>query len=245
MKISLRRSELARSQVGYTVWLEKLIELDIEPSLCAILVCDVWDGHWCRGARERLAGLVPRMDEVLRSTRNQGMSIVHAPSDTMDYYDGFESRRRILELPLAEPPAELQLADPPLPIQDSDHGSDTGETEPKKEWHRQHAGLYVDESRDVISDDGREIYSWLQHRRIEWLFIMGVHTNMCVLHRSFGIKQMVRWGVQTGLVRDLTDSMYNPASSPYVSHEEGTDLVVGFIEKQWCPTLHSRDLAGP
>ena len=66
---------------------------------------------------------------------------------------------------------------------------------------------------------------------IEHLFIMGVHTNMCVLNRSFAIKQMVRWGKQVALVRDLTDAMYNPARPPYVSHAEGTDLVIGYIER--------------
>ncbi|MGC8000379.1 hypothetical protein, partial [Salmonella enterica] len=74
--------------------------------------------------------------------------------------------------------------------------------------------------------------------------IMGVHTNMCVLNRSFGIKQLVKWGMNTALVRDLTDAMYNPARAPYVEHEEGTQLVVSYIEKFWCPTVHSRDLTG-
>jgi hypothetical protein len=44
-------------------------------------------------------------------------------------------------------------------------------------------------------------------------------------------------------VRDLTDAMYNPFRSPYVSHDEGTRLVVEFIEKFWCPTLLSADLS--
>ena len=44
------------------------------------------------------------------------------------------------------------------------------------------------------------------------------------------------------LLRDLTDTMYNPALPPYVDHQEGTRLVVEFIEKFWCPTVHSRDI---
>jgi hypothetical protein len=72
--------------------------------------------------------------------------------------------------------------------------------------------------------------------------MMGVHTNMCVLGRSFAIKTMVCWGVDVALIRDLTDTMYNPALRPYVSHDEGTRLVIEFIEKFWCPTLLSDDL---
>ena len=94
----------------------------------------------------------------------------------------------------------------------------------------------------MISADGREVYGFMRHREIGNLLIMGVHTNMCVLARSFAIKQMVRWGVNVALIRDLTDTMYNPAKPPYVPHEEGTRLVVGYIEKFWCPTLASGDL---
>ncbi|MDE2697323.1 MAG: isochorismatase family protein, partial [Gemmatimonadota bacterium] len=89
---------------------------------------------------------------------------------------------------------------------------------------------------------GQEIYSYMQHREIDKMLIMGVHTNMCVLHRTFAIKQMTRWGIQVALIRDLTDAMYNPAKPPYVSHEAGTQLVISFIEKFWCPTILSNDL---
>jgi hypothetical protein len=47
----------------------------------------------------------------------------------------------------------------------------------------------------------------------------------CILNRSFGLRQLTKWGVHCILVRDLTDAMYNPASRPYVSHTAGTDLV--------------------
>ena len=82
----------------------------------------------------------------------------------------------------------------------------------------------------------------MQARGIKHLIIMGVHTNCCILHRTFGIKQMVKWGVPVYLVRDLTDGIYSPQTPPYVSHDEGTQLVIGYIEKFWCPTLVSDDL---
>lgn len=65
---------------------------------------------------------------------------------------------------------------------------------------------------------------------------------MCVLGRSFGIRQMTQWGVNCFLVRDLTDTMYNPAPPPKVSHDEGTERVVQHIEKYWCPSLLSTHL---
>jgi hypothetical protein len=33
--------------------------------------------------------------------------------------------------------------------------------------------------------------------------------------------------------------MYNPAMPPYVSHDEGTGMIVGYIEKFYSPTVDS------
>ena len=46
------------------------------------------------------------------------------------------------------------------------------------------------------------------------------------------------------LVRDMTDTMYNPARAPYVSHFTGTDLIVEHIEKWVCPTITSDQILG-
>ena len=53
---------------------------------------------------------------------------------------------------------------------------------------------------------------------------------------------MKKYGINCILVRDLTDAMYNPHLPPYVSHEEGTELVIQHIEKYLCPTIVSEDL---
>jgi nicotinamidase-related amidase len=182
------------------------------------------------------------MNQVVRGARAKGVRIIHAPSGTMGFYSGTPARVRMAEAPYAQPPEDATRPEPPLPIDDSDGGSDTGETSWHKAWNRQHPGIEIDQELDGVTDSGHEVYNWLQNLGIPHLIVMGVHTNMCVLNRSFAVKQMVRWGIDTTLVRDLTDSMYNPARSPYVSHEEGTRLVIGYIEKFWCPTIHSGDL---
>jgi hypothetical protein len=65
---------------------------------------------------------------------------------------------------------------------------------------------------------------------------------MCVLNRSFAIKQMTNWGERCILVRDLTDSMYNPKARPFVSHDQGTELVIEHVEKYWAPSVLSEQL---
>lgn len=207
----------------------------------AIIVCDMWDRHWCRGATNRVEALARRMDPVLRRARQAGVLIIHAPSETMEFYKSYPQRQLVANLPAAGHSAGLKLLDPLLPIDDSDGGCDTPGDNQHKAWTREIALLSLG-SDDAISDNGEEIYSLLRKRNIRTVFIMGVHANMCILNRSFAIKQMTRWGLHCVLVRDLTDAMYNPARRPFVSHEAGTQLVVEHIEKYWCPSTLSTDL---
>ena len=74
--------------------------------------------------------------------------------------------------------------------------------------------------------------------------LMGVHTNMCVLGRPFGLRNLARSGKNVVLVRDLTDTMYNSRKWPYVSHFEGTNRIIEHIEKYVAPTIISTDLTG-
>ena len=226
---------------GSGVWDEVVVHREFSCRETAILLCDVWNKHWCTGATNRVDEMAPVMDSVIKVAREKGVQIIHAPSDTLDFYADTPYRKRILEVPGVEPPEPLDIQEPPLPIDDSDGGCDTGAEQSHKAWSRQHEAIEITGD-DVISDNGREVYSYMQHRGIKNLIIMGVHTNMCVLGRSFGIRQMTKWGVPCVLVRDLTDAMYNPEKAPYVSHKRGTELVVEHIEKYWCPTIMYKDI---
>ncbi len=240
--ISRRSQQLERDAAERAYWqvLEQDVELPCERT--ALLLCDVWDKHWTRGASERVDEMAPRMNEVTHTLRDRGVTIVHAPSDTLEFYADNPARIRIQECEPVQPPPEKEHDDPDLPFGAPNGGSDTGELESHKAWSRQHAGIDIDPGRDGISDDGQEVYSFLATRGVRHLLVMGVHTNMCVINRTFGIKQMVKWGLDVTLVRDLTDAMYNPATPPYISHREGTELVVGYIEKFWCPIAVSGEI---
>jgi nicotinamidase-related amidase len=245
LSMRFRQRRLDADARGYQIWRVDEREITLNPSETALVLCDVWDRHWCRGAEERLAELLPRMNDVVRSAREKGVLIVHAPSDTMGFYADSPARQRVLAVPAVEPPADLAREDPPQPIDAADGGCDTDRNlggVDENTWTRQHPAILIDHDRDVISDDGRELFNLYAQRGIRNVIILGVHTNMCILNRSFAIKQMVKWGFTVALVRDLTDSMYNPARPPYVSHDEGTRLTVEYIEKFWCLTLSSDGL---
>jgi nicotinamidase-related amidase len=200
---------------GKAEWSEVRLQKTIATGATAVLICDMWDKHWCSGATGRVNGLVGKMDAFVAAARRQGIQIIHAPSETMGFYQDAPQRKRMLALPTIEFPAPVALTDPPLPIDDSAGGCDTPDKF-YKAWTREHPGLHIE--------------------------AMGVHTNMCVLNRTFAIKKMTALGIRCILVRDLTDAMYNPGDAPHVSHEAGTQLVIEYIEKFWAPTTTSAEL---
>lgn len=221
-------------------WQPVTLEQRVDFEKSAIIVCDLWDKHWCRGATERVNELAAKMAPVLDQARKRGVLIIHAPSETMEFYKDAPQRLAIAHMERISPPSPLALDAPPLPIDDSRGGCDTGDSF-YKAWSREHPSIVIGPN-DLISDNGAEVYSALKLRGINTLFVMGVHANMCILNRSFAIKQMTKWGIRCILVRDLTDAMYNPADRPYVTHARGTELVVEHIEKYWCPTTTASDL---
>jgi nicotinamidase-related amidase len=225
---------------GSGQWEEVRIERSLPIPKTGILICDMWDNHWCKGAAQRVNVLAQKMAPLIDEARERGVQIIHSPSDVMAFYADSPWRQRILKIPRVQPPPNLDLDDPPLPIDDSDGGCDTDDKF-YKAWTRQHPAIRI-AGDDVISDQGIEVYSLLKEKGIENVLVMGVHTNMCVLKRTFAIRQMTRWGIRTVLVRDLTDAMYDPKDRPFVSHDRGTELVVEHIEKYWCPSVLSEDV---
>ncbi len=236
-------------------------------SSTAIIVCDTWDLHHCLNAVRRLEQFAPRLDEVLQVAREQGVTIIHAPSDCMEAYQDHPARKRAIETPAAEfvphgvkswcsvLPAEERSA---YPIDQSDGGEDDDPVEhaewraklvslgrdPNLPWEKQSDLITIDEKRDFISDRGDEVWNILQHQEIDRVILTGVHTNMCVLGRPFGLRQLARNGKHVVLMRDMTDTMYNPKQWPFVSHFEGTRRIISHIERFVCPTITSDQLIG-
>lgn len=232
----------------------------------ALIICDMWDAHHCLNAVRREEEMVPRMNELLEKLRSQGVLIIHAPSNCMDAYKDHPGRKLAQQAPKARTlpvdidkwcykiPAEEKGK---YPIDQSDGGEDDDPVEhaewhaklmamgrnPKAPWKKQHEGLKIHDG-DAISDSGVEIWNLLTDRGIDNVILVGVHTNMCVLGRPFGLRQMAKNGKNVVLVRDMTDTMYNPKAKPYVSHFEGTRLIVEHIEKYVCPTITSDQILG-
>lgn len=233
----------------------------------ALIVCDVWDAHHCLNAVKRLNEFAPRLNDVVKDARRRGVTIIHAPSDCMGAYTEHPARKRAMAVPRSNAlpdeitswcssiPAEEAVT---YPIDQSDGGEDDAPAEhaawaaeleargrnPKLPWKQQLDTIEIDEATDFITDRGDEVWSILEARGIDRVILTGVHVNMCVLGRPFGLRQLSRNGKRVVLMRDMTDSMYNPAAWPFVSHFEGTRRVIDHIERHVCPTITSDQIIG-
>ena len=238
-----------------------------KPEETAIIVCDVWDLHHCLNAVRRLEQFAPRLNAVLSEARSQGVTIIHSPSDCMPAYEKHAARQRAINAPKAAwvphevgswcsvIPTEERAA---YPIDQSDGGEDDDPEEhakwaaqlkamgrnPGTPWKTQSKLITIDEAHDFISDRGDEVWNVLESRGIKNVILTGVHLNMCVLGRPFGLRQMARNGKNVVLMRDMTDVMYNPKRWPYVSHLTAIDLVVDHVERFICPTISSDQILG-
>jgi len=233
----------------------------------ALVICDVWDSHHCLNAVRRVGQVAPRIDQLARELRNQGATVIHAPSDCMDFYKDSPARKRAMAIPIrSDTPEEIAKwcdqiegeSSDAYPVDQSDGGEDDDPAEhaqwasrlsslgrdPKRPWIRQTEAIEIDSALDFVSDSGKEIWNILKSRGIEHVVVCGVHTNMCVLGRPFGLRQLKRHGFDAVLVRDLTDTMYNPLRWPYVNHFSGTDRVIDHIERVVCPTVSSEQWLG-
>jgi nicotinamidase-related amidase/type 1 glutamine amidotransferase len=222
-----------------------------EPKQTAIIICDMWDDHWCKSAAKRCAEIAPRMNTIVEEARKRGVFVIHAPSDCMDFYKDAPQRKLAQSAPQAKnQPKDVaagcrQLPDEPaLAVDASDGGCD--DAAPDKEhrvWKRQHEAIIIHKN-DAISDSGKEIWNLMEARGITNVILMGVHTNMCVVGRPFGLRQMAKNGKNVVLVRDLTDAMYNPKKPPFVTHRRGTELIIAHIEAHICPSVTAADICG-
>ncbi len=263
--LTLRRQEKSETNDNQHVRTTKAESWS--PAETAVIVCDVWDKHHSLNAVRRMEEFLPRMNDVLKEARRKGSVIIHSPSDCMPAYEGHAARQRAIETPAAKvqptdiefwcskiPPEEQAV----YPIDQSDGGDDDEPTEhakwadelkalgrnPGLPWKAQNDTVEIDTQLDFISDKGDEVWNILEARGIKNVILVGVHTNMCVLGRPFGLRQLGRNGKNVVLMRDLTDCMYNPKSWPYVDHFTGNDLIISHVERFVCPTITSDQILG-
>ena len=230
----------------------EVLHLDWDPARTAVVICDMWDRTNCVSAARRVGEMAHRMNEVVSKLRGQGALIVHAPGGCVAYYTGTPGRIRAMQAPHVESPAPIDWNSWNCDRHDAlsrtltnpgpcscDAAQPCCEAGPPYPWTRQTPEIEVADA-DAITDNGQELFNLLAWHQARQVIVMGVHTNICVLGREYGIRQLVFSGKIPLLCRDLTDSFHRDPRG----HFWGTEATVAHIERFWCPTVQSDELVG-
>jgi hypothetical protein len=202
-----------------------------------IVVVDMWNWHWCKTSTMRVGALVPRMNRALRAARGLGMQVFLCPTDVADNYVGTPMVERLVAMPLVPVPHVRDVQCPPAP----DGGGCTCGGKVRCQvnygWDGMDPDLIVGPD-DLMPNDQETLYSICQEKGITHLIYMGVHTQVCLLGKSIGLRAMVEAGLRCVLARDLTDAhgRYEPEAG--LTPDKFTAQVVEHFEKHLAPTIN-------
>ncbi|NOY00391.1 MAG: protein-signal peptide and transmembrane prediction, partial [Verrucomicrobia bacterium] len=62
----------SRSKDGGAAQVEKA---EWDPKKTALIICDMWDDHWCKSASRRVSEMAPALNETIKAARAKGIFI--------------------------------------------------------------------------------------------------------------------------------------------------------------------------
>jgi hypothetical protein len=214
-------------------------EESIDPQRIGIVVVDPWNFHWCKTATMRVDALIPRINRALEAGRELGMTIMLCPSDVVDNYVGWPQREIVLAMEKRPEPALQEIQCPPPP---DGGGCACGHDRcvPNYGWDAMHPDLKIGEG-DFIPDTLQEVWTICRDRQLTHLIYMGVHTQVCLLGKPMGLRNLKAAGMQCILARDMTDAHpgYDPKRS--FTPDGHTAEVVAHFERYLAPTISMAD----
>ncbi len=207
----------------------------LDPRQVGVVVVDVWNWHWCKTATARVAALVPRMNRALEGARQLGMTVMLCPTDVVDNYVGWPQREVVLAMPKVDVPP-LQRIDCPAPADGGGCACGPERCMGNYGWDGMHPELRID-ARDLMPDSLAKVYTICKQRGLTHLIYMGVHTQVCLLGKSIGLRNLKAAGMDCILARDLTDAHpgYDPARG--FTPDRHTAEVVAHFERYLAPSI--------
>src|ERR1041385_4223033 len=77
----------------------------------ALIICDMWDDHWCKSAARRVTELAGPLNEVVKQARAKGVFIIHSPSTTVKFYENTPQRNRARMAPFVKTTVPLSTSE--------------------------------------------------------------------------------------------------------------------------------------
>lgn len=209
----------------------------LDPRKAGVVAIDVWNHHWCKTASARVGALVPRMNATLAGARKLGMQVFLCPTDAADKYVGTLPHERAAVWPRRKVPWGPEVSCPPVPGYGAGCMCGNSSCKGNYGWDGMHPDLVISDD-DLMPNDAECLYSICQDNGITHLIVVGVHTQICVLGKPTGIRNMKRAGMECILARDLTDALtgYDPANK--LIPDTSTANIVAHFEEHLAPTIN-------
>ena len=223
------------------------LDWEIPMSQAALVLVDVWEGHYLKETSDRSEQIVrDRIVPLVSACRAAGLQLIHAPAPGL----------------AEDHPARVRLADldgvtaarrddwPPQAFR-----SKSGEFEAfarpeeprekelvaRRAKRRMHP-LVQAEGNDVVILNGEELHLYCKQEEILFLFFLGFNTNACILLRDYGTIEMHKRGYEVIIVRDCGTAMESFESQDGLWQTRGT---VTFLEMfQKCSITSEELIAG-
>jgi hypothetical protein len=213
--------------------------INVDPRHVGVVVVDMWNWHWCKTSAARVAALVPRMKPVLAQAHDLGMTIFWCPSDVVDNYVGTPQHEAAANAPKVPLP-DLEPLDCPAAPDGGGCTCGKERCQGNYGWNAMNPQLQMNDD-DLMPNDLETLYSLCRQRGITHLIYVGVHTQVCLLGKSIGLRNLSRAGLYCILARDLTDAhgLYDPDHG--ITPDDFTARVVAHFEKFLAPTINFVD----
>ena len=114
MNLTVRRQH--KSRAGRYGWnIVDSLE-SINPARTALVIVDMWERYWCPSDAQAQVALAALINLTATKARERGILVVHAPSDTLPFYNQSQARKWVEMLPKAPLPHMANRTLPPYPL---------------------------------------------------------------------------------------------------------------------------------
>ena len=232
-----------------TEWLEAntgYAHLDwrIPMEQAALVLVDVWDGHYLKETADRTEVIVrDSIVPLLSACRAAGMPVIHAPAPGLAEHhpawvkliEDHERSEPVDDWPpksfRSKSQAFSSFARPEEPREP--------ELVARRAKRKLHPLVEVEEGEAVIYN-GEELHRHCKENGILFLFFLGFNTNACILLRDYGTVAMSKRGYEVIVVRDCGTGMESFETQEGLWQTRGAIL---FLEMYGKYSVTSQELA--
>lgn len=184
---------------------------DVPLSRAALVLVDVWDGHYLADTAARSERIVQHcIQPLLASCREAGMLLIHAPSPPQAWphpgYVGYQDRDSAPQAAEEWPPSQFRSKSGDYAAYARPPERRQRELEQRRACRRIHP-LAAPLPGEPVVATGDQLHEVCSQRGILFLFYLGFNANACILLRDYGTLAMRRRGYEVILLRDCTTGM--------------------------------------